>query len=103
MREKLNYHLTLPDSGEFSGTLYGGEGVDEILAGNRVNAWDISGDDVGTITGLSTTLNEIERLTGNDNNDDFTLLAAGSISRPIPPALLMAVPVATASTLTPRV
>ncbi|MCF6211369.1 MAG: filamentous hemagglutinin N-terminal domain-containing protein [Gammaproteobacteria bacterium] len=70
----------LPDSGEFSGTLYGGGGVDEIQAGNQLNTWSVSGDGIGSVTGLSATFNEIERLTGNSNTDDFTLLAAGSIS-----------------------
>ncbi|MCF6212356.1 MAG: filamentous hemagglutinin N-terminal domain-containing protein, partial [Gammaproteobacteria bacterium] len=63
----------LPDSGEFSGTLYGGDGVDEIQAGNHVNTWNINGDGVGAVTGLNNGFNEIETLTGGNAEDTFNI------------------------------
>ncbi|MCF6364372.1 MAG: filamentous hemagglutinin N-terminal domain-containing protein, partial [Gammaproteobacteria bacterium] len=63
----------LPDSGEFSGTLYGGGGADEIQAGNRVNTWNINGDGVGAVTGLNNGFNEIETLTGGNAEDTFNI------------------------------
>ncbi len=73
MREKLNYHLTLPDSGEFSGTLDGRGGVDEIQAGNRANSWDISDNGIGTVTGLNNGFTGIDTLSGGNAADTFNI------------------------------
>ena len=72
--------FVLADSGEFTGSLDGQGGVDEIRAGNRANSWNITGDDIGTVTGINDGFNEIEILTGNDNTDDFTMGIVGSVS-----------------------
>jgi len=71
--------FTLPDSGIFTGTLYGGGTNDELQAGNRLNAWDITDTGTGTVTGLNGTFNEIESLIGGNAIDTFEF-TGGSIT-----------------------
>jgi len=78
-----NDTFTLPDSGNFAGTLYGRGGTnDQVQGGNRPNLWNVSGAGIGDVTGLAAgnTFNEIETLMGNQGTDDFTVGAAGAVN-----------------------
>lgn len=84
--------FTFSGTGKISGILDGGAGAgdDTLTANNEVNTWTITDANDGTVsgdvTGLYTSFQDIENLTGNANNDAFnfntsvTATISGNIS-----------------------
>ena len=62
--------------GTLSGALSGGSGSDTLTAGAGQNTWNISGADVGNVTGIAS-FGGIESLIGNSGADNF-VFANGS-------------------------
>lgn len=65
--------------GTISGQVDGAVGNDTILADNINNTWNITGADVGNVTGINTFSN-IEILLGNSNADDYVFANGSSYS-----------------------
>ncbi|MBI1425467.1 MAG: filamentous hemagglutinin N-terminal domain-containing protein [Gammaproteobacteria bacterium] len=77
----------LSNTVDFTGSIDGGTGTgtDELRGGNRISNWEITNiNNTGTVTGLGGNFSNIETLTGNAQQDIFTLNAsvdfAGSIN-----------------------
>lgn len=69
-----NDNFYLHDVIVFSGTIDGGTGNNQLIAGNRaINTWSITGTSTGTVTGLSGQFSNIQTLTGNAGQDIFQL------------------------------
>ena len=65
--------------GTISGQVDGGAGSDLILGDSGDNVWNISGADVGDITGIGSFVN-IETLSGNSGADNFVFANGSSFS-----------------------
>jgi filamentous hemagglutinin family protein len=74
--------FTLNDSADFAGSINGGAGTaDELRAGNRANSWQITGvNNTGVVTGITGTFSNVELLTGNNSQDNFSLHASISFA-----------------------
>lgn len=59
-------------------SVFGGDGVDTIMAANIANNWNITGVNAGTLNGGS--FSDVENLTGGTATDVFHISSAGSIS-----------------------
>lgn len=70
--------FTLHDTFDFAGSVDGAGGVnDQVIGGNRQNTWTITGaNNTGTVAGLSGTFSNVEQLTGNNAQDNFSLHAS---------------------------
>jgi len=65
--------------GAVSGLIDGGLGNDQILAENITNTWNITGADIGNVTGINT-FSSIETLLGNAGVDNFIFADGSSFS-----------------------
>lgn len=65
--------------GSLSGVANGGAGSDLIQASNGINTWNITGVDVGDVTGINAFAN-VETLAGNSNSDNYIFADGSSYS-----------------------
>lgn len=65
--------------GSLSGTINGGAGADQLQAGNTANTWNMTGADIGNVTGINAFAN-IETLLGNASTDNFVFANGSSFS-----------------------
>ncbi len=61
------------NGGTLAGGIDGREGMDTLFADNVANAFEVSSDNSGSATGLTTGFATVEHLVGNAQNDTFTL------------------------------
>ena len=65
-------------------TVNGGGGSDTLIADERINQWNITGQNAGTLLstgiGISLGFENVENLLGNSKSDTFHFATAGSIS-----------------------
>lgn len=69
-------------SGNITGSIQGGGDNDSLTvnsASGDIVAWNISGADVGTVTGVGAGFSSIENITGGEGTDNFTFSDTGSI------------------------
>lgn len=64
--------------GFLEGIVAGGLGIDQLVGAISANQWVVDGSDSGTLNGIAFT--DVENLFGGDDNDVFTLLAAGGLA-----------------------
>lgn len=67
------------NGGTLAGTISGGAGNDTLTAGAGLNTWNISGADVGNVTGIGS-FNAIESLIGNSGTDNFVFANGSAFS-----------------------
>ncbi|MDT8383231.1 MAG: filamentous hemagglutinin N-terminal domain-containing protein [Gammaproteobacteria bacterium] len=66
-------------SGEITGIISGGLGIDTLTARDVANTWNISGTDTGNVTDVAS-FSQIENLTGGSTTDTFVFGAVGDVS-----------------------
>ncbi len=67
------------NSGSLNGQIDGGAGSDLLQANNIANLWNITGADVGNVTGVGS-FSGIETLSGNASTDNFVFADGSSFS-----------------------
>ncbi|MBI4843391.1 MAG: hypothetical protein HY809_03580 [Nitrospirae bacterium] len=68
-------------AGSITGTLAGGAGDDTLEDSSGANIWTITGANIGTVTDVTGGWSGFENLTGGTGNDDFTIVAGGSLTK----------------------
>jgi len=67
------------NGGTIGDSIVGGDGIDSLTADDVANVWNVTGDDSGSVTGVSG-YSQIENLIGNVNTDEFVFTDAGVVS-----------------------
>jgi len=69
--------FTSGTSGNVSGSIVGGGGLDSLVAANGSNAWNITAGNTGSLNGIA--FSGIANLTGGTSNDVFSFGSAGFV------------------------